>query len=83
MTQSLQALVRQAATELGSDACREGRHDWDGEGEGGRACPSDLTDHCGQAVYRCRSCGEYDYGEPGGPGHTDCLSCRFQHLREA
>lgn len=25
-----------------------------------------------QAVYECRTCGETDYGERGGPGHTDC-----------
>lgn len=76
MTFALEALVQQAATELGSEACRNGRHDW--HSEGGRGCPRDLTDGCGQAVYRCRTCGTYDYGEPGGPGHADCQHCRFK-----
>lgn len=69
-TIDLQRLIREASTELGSDACREGKHRW--ESEGGRACPKDYTSRCSQSVYRCATCGQYDYGEPGGPGHSDC-----------
>lgn len=76
MTFSLQKLVQQAATELGSDACRDGRHQW--VAEGGRSCPDELEVCCSQAVYRCLTCGTYDYGEPGGPGHADCQSCRYR-----
>lgn len=70
MTTLLKTLIREASMELGSDACNVGKHQW--EGEGGRGCPKDYTNLCGQAVYRCKVCGQYDYGEPGGPGHTDC-----------
>jgi hypothetical protein len=45
-------------------------HDW--VMEGGRSCPTG-NDRCSQPVYRCRICGDYDYGEPGGPGHAECL----------
>lgn len=78
MTFALQALVQLAATELGSDACRDGRHAW--ESEGGRSCPKEFEVCCSQAVYRCRTCGTYDYGEFGGPGHADCQRCQFKHL---
>lgn len=70
MTSLLQRLIKEAGMELGSDACRAEKHRW--ESEGGRACPSDLTDHCSQAVYRCTACGQYDYGALGGPGANDC-----------
>jgi len=75
MTTTLDALIREASTELGSTACQTGRHQWSTEGEGGRGCPHDLTDHCGQGVYRCTVCGQYDYGERGGPGDADCERC--------
>lgn len=39
--------------------------------EGGRRCPIDW-DGCSQAVYVDLASGEYDYGQPGGPGHADC-----------
>jgi hypothetical protein len=29
---------------------------------------------CSQTVYVCRSCGEYDYGNKGGPAETDCMA---------
>lgn len=69
MTTDLQHLIFQASTQLGSEACRAGRHTWDDEG--GRSCPKGYED-CSQAVYRCSICGTYDYGEAGGPGHRDC-----------
>lgn len=75
MTPELKELIRQASTELGRDACRAGKHRW--EGEGGRGCPHDDDNaNCGQAVYRCTLCGQYDYGEPGGPGANDCATAR-------
>lgn len=29
-------------------------------------------ERCSQSVYRCRRCGKWDYGYPGGPGDRDC-----------
>lgn len=69
MTFALQALIKAASMELGSDACRNGDHRW--ESEGGRTCPMGA-DGCSQAVYRCATCGEQDYGDGDGPGATDC-----------
>jgi hypothetical protein len=40
--------------------------------EGGRRCPLGWEE-CSQAVYVDLKTGAYDYGEPGGPGHTDCV----------
>lgn len=77
MTFALEAMIRDAATVLGSAACRDGNHLW--ESEGGRACPDDLSENCSQAVYRCRVCGAWDYGAPGGPGAADCKNfCRHR-----
>ncbi len=73
MTFALQALVREAATELGSEACREGRHQW--ASIGGRACPHPQEigrGRCSQAVYECATCGDTDYGERGGLAWADC-----------
>lgn len=70
MTNSLKALIREASTELGSEACRNGKHQWDFEG--GRACPRYQHVSCSQSVYRCSVCGCYDYGEVGGPSHHEC-----------
>ena len=76
MTFALEALVRQASTELGSEACRAGLHQW--FSIGGRGCPhpQDIGSHsiggCSQAVYECATCGDTDYGERGGPGWADC-----------
>ena len=77
MTVALEALIREASQELGSEPCRAGAHDW--ISEGGRACPKELTDNCSQAVYVCRTCGQYDYGAKGGPGEDDCNNhCRHR-----
>lgn len=76
MTFALDALIRDASTVLGSDACRAGNHQW--QSEGGRSCPEYLSNECSQAVYRCTTCGNYDYGQKGGPGATDCQN----HCRE-
>mgnify|MGYP006914449625 FL=1 len=46
------------------------------QSEGGRTCPLGWGD-CSQAVYVDIKTGEYDYGEPGGPGYQDCVRyCR-------
>jgi hypothetical protein len=50
-------------------------HDW--QSLGGRACP--YTDRiCSQAVMRCVRCGDYDYGESGGPGYMICAKNNFE-----
>ncbi len=68
----LRELVSGAVRLAGGNLCEAG-HQWVPDG-GARACPLDLTDGCSQAVYRCARCGEYDYGEPGGPGEADCVA---------
>jgi hypothetical protein len=81
MTFPLDALIRQACTELGSDACRTGNHDW--ITIGGRVCPHPEgigEGVCSQAVYECRVCGETDYGYKGGPGYDDCNKCQYKYL---
>lgn len=68
----------------GKHQCAELGHDW--ACAGGRRCPRatvDVEPNCSQTVYVCRSCGEQDYGEPGGPGHRECYGdgstgCSFQ-----
>ena len=78
---ALARLIQQASTELGSDPCRAGRHRW--ETAGGRSCPDpdDISNGtCGQSVYECSVCGETDYGDVGGPGATDCKSCKFRGI---
>jgi len=68
---TLSQLVAQARIE---HPCSHG-HDW--QSEGGRSCPNDPDCGGSQTVYRCARCGDHDYGEPGGPGHADCLNfCR-------
>lgn len=44
------------------------------EMDGGRPCPLGYED-CSQPVYRCMRCGDYDYGEPGGPAYEECERC--------
>ncbi len=79
VTLALEALVKAASQELGSQACANGNHSWVTIGCRGCPHPEDIgADACGQAVYECRVCGDTDYGEPGGPGHRDCMECRFK-----
>lgn len=61
-----------AAMELAgtTDKVSNGAHLW--QQEGGRSCPLGWDD-CSQPVYVDLKTGGYDYGEPGGPGHTDCV----------
>lgn len=82
MTFALQALIQRASTQLGSDACANGRHQW--QSIGGRACPhpEDIGDgFCSQAVYVCTTCSATDYGDRGGPGHDDCMNHCAHHWR--
>jgi hypothetical protein len=71
-TYELQALLQRVREEsVGRvSVCEAAGHDW--VSEGGRCCPKDIRDDCSQAVYRCRTCGIHDYGQPGGPGANDC-----------
>lgn len=72
----LQHLVAEAAALGGGHLCASG-HAW--ESEGGRCCPHD-EEGCGQTVYRCSRCGEYDYGDHAGPAAKDCAtSCLYGH----
>ena len=70
---SMQLLNRliTAAMELACDDGRvsHGSRLW--ESIGGRQCPLGWP-HCSQPVYMDIKTGEYDYGEPGGPGHAVC-----------
>lgn len=80
-TYELQALLQRAHEETTGlvPVCAAAGHDW--VSEGARCCPKDIRDDCSQAVYRCRSCGIYDYGEPGGPGASDCRHhCRGEDI---
>lgn len=80
----LERLVREAE-QLARLPCERGEHNW--ESDGGRGCPHPEDIGCGslsvsgctQAVYTCKACGCVDYGERGGPGHSDCMACRFKH----
>jgi len=67
MAVPLQHLIAEAVSLGGGNLCASG-HDW--KPEGGRPCQK--SDECSQTVYRCRRCGEYDYGYAGGPAHADC-----------
>lgn len=42
---------------------------------GARGCPAGASD-CSQSVYQCDYCGEWDYGEPGGPGYHECCELK-------
>ena len=50
--------------------CKQGRHSW--KPEGGRSCPKGVV-NCSQTVYVCEDCGEFDYGEDGGPAWEECF----------
>ena len=78
MPDALESLLHLAAEARGlanDHPCTRG-HAW--ATDGGRQCPhaDDDQEGCGgsQTVYRCTRCGEYDYGDPGGPGHADCAT---------
>lgn len=61
-------LVAEAVVLGGGDLCAAG-HNW--QSVGGRYCER-CEGRGSQTVYRCARCGEWDYGEPGGPAHAEC-----------
>ena len=65
-------LIAEATALGGTDLCAAG-HAW--QTEGGRLCAYD----CGasQPVYRCSRCGQYDYGDAGGPARAECAARSF------
>lgn len=75
----LNKLISQAGQLLTKHNCLTDGHVW--KTEGGRACEKGWGD-CGQTVYVCGECGEYDYGYPGGPGYDDCKYCTLEDLNE-
>jgi hypothetical protein len=71
MTALLGQLITDALALAGDDSkVMHGGRLW--KFEGGRSCPIDWHD-CSQAVYRDLRTDAWDYGEPGGPGHADCV----------
>lgn len=74
----LSFLVAEAVALAGGNTCASG-HDW--HSDGGRRCPHGA-ETCSQTVYRCRRCGEYDYGDIGGPGYNDCRHGCTDEARE-
>lgn len=76
--QMLSDLITAAVELAGGDEMAHGGRLW--QSVGGRACPLGWCE-CSQTVYVDLKTGEYDYGQPGGPGWRDCeLYCR--HGRE-
>lgn len=74
MTPSLNDLITAAMQLAGSEDISHGGRLW--HCEGGRACPLGWGG-CSQPVFVDLASGEYDYGDPGGPGHADCQKhCR-------
>ena len=67
---TLGELVTAAIELAGGDLVSHGARLW--KMEGGRGCPLGWGG-CSQAVYFDVKTGEYDYGDPGGPGHADCV----------
>lgn len=74
MTPSLNDLITGAVQLAGDTGVSHAARLW--QSEGGRACPLGWGG-CSQPVFVDLKTGEHDYGEPGGPGHVDCLrNCR-------
>jgi hypothetical protein len=70
---SLQALITEASYLGGAvHPCVAHGHDW--RMMGGRPCPRNEHAPVSQTVYRCARCDDYDYGEPGGPAHAECIT---------
>lgn len=74
MTPTLNDLITGALQLAGGERTAHGGRLW--HAEGGRACPLGWGG-CSQPVFIDLASGEYDYGDPGGPGHADCRKhCR-------
>jgi hypothetical protein len=87
----LKELVAEAVALGGGDLCAAG-HNW--QSIGGTQpcddCPREAeavrmeeeigatSQRFSRPVYQCATCGEWDYGERGGPAHADCV--RHCHL---
>jgi hypothetical protein len=67
---TLSELITAAMHLAGDDSVAHAGRIW--KSEGGRRCPLDWWD-CSQTVYVDLASGEFDYGQPGGPGHADCV----------
>lgn len=70
MTPTLDDLITGAIALAGGEETAHGGRLW--HMEGGRACPRGWWD-CSQPVFVDLASGEHDYGQPGGPGHADCV----------
>lgn len=70
MTPSLNDLITGAMQLAGDAGVAHAARLW--QSEGGRGCPLGWGG-CSQPVYVDLKTGEYDYGDPGGPGHADCV----------
>jgi hypothetical protein len=55
--------------------CDKQGHQW--VADGGRPCPRGSQE-CSQPVYVCSVCGDYDYGNPGGPAAQECAACDYE-----
>lgn len=71
----LKHILAEAVALGGGNLCAAG-HDW--QSIGGRYCER-CDGRASQPVFQCARCGQYDYGEPGGPGYAHCdpdVPCR-------
>lgn len=70
MTPGLNDLITGAIQLAGDAGVAHAARLW--QSEGGRTCPLGWGG-CSQPVFVDLKTGDYDYGEPGGPGHADCV----------
>lgn len=79
MTPTLNNLITGAIVLAGGESMTaHGGRVW--HAEGGRSCPIGWWD-CSQPVYVDLASGDYDYGEPGGPGAAECARhCPHGHF---
>lgn len=70
MTPTLNELITVAIQLAGDNLTANSARLW--YSEGGRSCPLGWGG-CSQPVFVDLKTGEYDYGDPGGPGHQDCI----------
>lgn len=71
MTTELERLIEQGKAIAGYPvSCTSIGHNW--VSFGGRECPKGAF-RCSQAAYKCERCGEYDYGDDGGPAYQECF----------
>lgn len=68
---SLLRLAAEAQALANSHPCAALGHRW--VSIGGRPCPRNPGAYCSQTVFQCALCEDFDYGEPGGPAHRECI----------